>query len=171
MTGAALTLVGGSLANAPRTDVWEAADWKQLWKTVCDKVTRWRTLAVIPADPDISAELSLQFAMALAYAGHLHLGEHIDVANATKIELSQVADFSRELDSYLRHRNRVVVALAAFRNNAASLELARAADTSMLCVQLGVVSAPAARETVSQLGASQFVGVAMFRLPPSAAMR
>jgi hypothetical protein len=161
------TMTSTALALAPTAEIWEAADWKKLWRSICNKSASWRTLAVVPAGPSLTPELSLQFAAALAYAGSLHLDEVIDVANGTRVAPSQIAAFSQDIDAYLQSRDRLVVALSAFSENEASLPLARAAGASLLCVLLGEVRGPAARNTISQLGASHFVGSAALRLPAS----
>jgi hypothetical protein len=150
-------------------DVWQATDWQRLWRSISGTERSWRSLAVVPGSPAASPDTCLQIAVALAQTGTAHLKTAIHVANATQLEPAQIAQFSGDLRQHMGQTERMVVALSALRVNKSSLPLAKAADCALLCVLLGEMSSPHARSTVAQIGASHFIGSAVFHLPPKPA--
>ena len=156
---------GTAITVSPSPEVWQATDWRQLWLSISSKKQRWRSLAIVPAGPGVAPDTVLQIAVALAHTGTLHMRAPIHVANATQIGLSQLGEFSEELARYMRQAERMIVAVPAFGDNLTSLPLAKATDGALLCVVMGAMSSADARAAVAQLGASRFLGSAVFRLP------
>jgi hypothetical protein len=163
MSNAAITISVGP-------EVWHATDWQRLWRSISSTQRRWHSLALVPGGPGASPEVCLQVAVALAQTGMTHLRTAIHVADATRIAPAELAQFSTDLRQHVRQAEKMIVALSALSENSSSLGLAKAADSALLCVLLGAMSSPDARDTVSQIGAGHFIGSAVFHLPPKLAV-
>jgi hypothetical protein len=146
-------------------DVWQAADWQRLWLSLWTQKRSWRSLALVPAGPGATPQTFLQIAVALARTGTIHTKIPIHVADATQVQLGQLEPFSAELTSHIGDEEMMVIALSPLDENVTALPLAKQADCALLCVVLGEMSGADARKTVSQIGASHFIGSAVFRLP------
>jgi hypothetical protein len=146
-------------------EVWSATDWHRLWRSIVGTQKVWRTLALVPGGPGAPASTCLQIAAALAETGTNFLGTPVHVANATELAPAQVPQFSKELKEHMGQRGMMIIALSALTQNPSSLQLAKEADCALLCIVLGEISNPEARSTLAQVGASRFVGSAVFHLP------
>ncbi|MEY4508219.1 MAG: hypothetical protein RLZZ450_341 [Pseudomonadota bacterium] len=142
-----------------------ATDWQRLWRSIASTERTWRTLALVPGGPGVAAETYLQIAAALAETGTRYLRTPVHVANAMDLEPTQVTQFWEELNQYMGSSTKMIVAVSALSANASSLPLAKGADGALLCLLLGEISNPDARETLAQVGAPHFLGSAVFRLP------
>ncbi len=147
-------------------DLWRASDWQRLWLSTRSHKRRWRSLALVPAGPGASPETLLQIATTLAHTGMVHVGQPIHVADATRVSLAQLVPFSEGLAWHMQEAEMMVLALSALTDNVTSLSLAKAADCALLCVVLGEMSAADAKKTVAEVGASHFIGSAIFRVAP-----
>lgn len=143
--------------------VWHSADWGQLWQSIWNKKGRWRTLALVPAGPGASDETFLQIAMMLAHTGESYSGAPIRVTNAAQ---QQVTLASSGLARYAQETEQTLLALAPLSESGETLRLARAADCALLCIVAGGMSRTDAKKTIAQIGASHFVGSAVFHLAP-----
>ncbi|MFT3925227.1 MAG: hypothetical protein QM778_22005 [Myxococcales bacterium] len=153
-----------TVSGAP--DLWQATDWQRLWlATRTESKRNWRSIALVPAGPGVSPEILVQIAVTLAHTGMVHVGLPIHVADGTRVTLDQLVPFSEGLAEHMREQEMMVLALSALSENVVSLPLAKAADCALLCVVLGEMSGEDAKKTVAQIGASHFIGSAVFRLP------
>jgi len=155
-----------AITTSAAPDLWQMADWQRLWLSTRTEKRRWRSMALVPAGPGVTPETMLQIAVTLAHTGMVHLGAPIHVADATRITLSQLVPFSEELAWHMRETEMMLLALSALSENVTSISLAKTADCALLCVVLGQMSTADAKKTVAQVGASHFIGSAVFRLPP-----
>lgn len=158
MSNVAITVSGA-------VDLWQTPDWQRLWLATRTEKKRWRSLALVPAGPGVTPEILVQIAITLAHTGMVHVGSPIHVADATRLTLAQLVPFSDGLAWHMRETEMMVLALSAISENVTSLPLAKAADAALLCVVLGEMSNADAKATVAQVGASHFIGSALFRLP------
>lgn len=156
----ALARVGGR-----RIEPWKNPDWQQLWLASQANGRDWRSLALVPAGPGATPEQILQIAVTLAHTGMTHLGMPIHVADATRISLPQLVQFSEELSQYTQPSGMVLVALSALSDNVTSITLAKAADCALLCVLLDKMSIKEGKKTIERIGAKRFIGSAVFRAP------
>ena len=157
MNSAAITV-------AKMPDVWREADWQRLWLSIWSKKRQWSSLALIPAGPGTAPEVLVRIAVALARTGTLHVKTPIHVADATRITLAELEPFSEEVAWYTGNKEMTILALPALNENVTALPLAKGADCSLLCVALGDMKVADAKQTVAQIGVSNFIGSAIFRL-------
>lgn len=149
-------------------EVWRSVDWHRLWSSLEGADRPWRTLALVPGGPGTSAETCLQIAVALAETGTKLLERPVQVANATNITPSQRAQFWDELRDHLGPTGMMIVALSPLNLNPSSLAIAKEADGALLCIVLGKISRPEAKQTLAQVGTQHFLGSAIFHLPEGA---
>jgi hypothetical protein len=158
--------VTGSTALAhlgQKLEAWRAPDWQRLWLASNVAPRPWRTLALLPAGPGADPATMVQIAVTLAHTGMTHLGTPIHVADATRISLAQLTQFSEELAQYGREDGIVLVALSALTESVTSLPLAQAADKVLLCVLKGRMAMDEGKKTVERVGKKRFIGSAVFR--------
>lgn len=141
---------------------WSGAEWQRLWLSTRTNRREWRSLAVVPAAPGASPQTILQITTSLARTGMVHLGTPIHVADATGITLAQLEPFTEVLNAYVQQGDIVLVALNPLADAVTALPLIKATDAALLCVVRGAMSLAQSKETVTQVGASHFIGSAMF---------
>ncbi|HKU42277.1 MAG TPA: hypothetical protein VJR89_29165 [Polyangiales bacterium] len=155
--------------TSPRKELavvpWQDQDWQKLWLATQEQDRPWRTLALVPAGPGFSNEVMLQLAVTLAHTGMTHLGGAIHVADGTRVRLADLVDFSAEVARCTEHDDRVLIALCAPTDNVTSVSIAQAADTALLCVLRGEMKTSHTKRTVEEIGASHFIGSALFHRP------
>jgi hypothetical protein len=144
---------------------WRTPDWQRLWLASQGATRPWRSLALLPAGPGASPETMLQIAVSLAHTGMTHLGTPIHVADATRITLAQLTQFTEELEHYGKQSGIVLVALSALSESVTSLRLAQTTDWVLLCVLLRKMSIAEGKKTVERIGKERFLGSAVFRVP------
>jgi hypothetical protein len=152
-----------------RKEPWRDADWQKLWLSVQGR--SWGSLAIVPAGTGGPPDFTLTIAVTLARIGIMHLGVPIHVADATRIPLGYLVQFSEEVRRLKQEGELVLIALAAVTENPVTVSLARAADSSVLCILLETMSSSEAKATVERIGAARFLGSAVFHAsgrPPSA---
>jgi hypothetical protein len=152
------------IARDPRsTEPWRSPDWQRLWLACQVQRRTWRSMAIVPAGPGASPDAIVDLAMTLAHTGMLHLGQPIHVADATRITLPQLVQFSEEIEHYTAGTGMIILALAALSENVTSLSLAQSADCALLCVLLEQMATADAKKTIESIGQKRFIGSAVFK--------
>ncbi len=149
-----LAVRGGS------TDPWGDVDWQKLWLTM--QTRPWSSVAIVPAGAGAPPDFALTIAVTLARIGILHLGQPIQVADATAIPLVHLVQFSEELQRLKSDGDKVLVALAPVSENPTTVSIAQATDASMLCILTEVMSSRDARTTIERVGSQRFLGSVVF---------
>ena len=139
---------------------WHDSEWQRLWLAVESRP--WRSLALIPAAEGASLEFSLIIAMTLSQTGMVHLGRPIQVADATRVPLNQLAAFSNEVKRCTSNGERLLVALPPTGSNAVTASIAQSIDAAVLCILATKMSSGDAKRTVKLVGATRFIGSAIF---------
>lgn len=140
---------------------WRRPDWQALW--LASQGRQWRSLALVPAGPGAPPELLVKVAVTLARTGMVHLGTPIHVADATRITLAQLADFTEELEHYGQQNGMILIALPALSDNVTSFSLAQSADQSLLLVLLQHMAIAEAKKTIDRIGQQRFIGSVVLR--------
>lgn len=149
------------LREPQRYEPWRDSDWQKLWLTL--QARSWTSLAICPAGAGVSLDFSLTVAVTLARTGMLHLGAPIQVADGTRVQLSEVMQFAEEVKRCSVGGDRVLLALAPISENPIAVTLAQSADFSLLCALLERMSSADAKDTVKKIGKERFLGTAVFR--------
>lgn len=139
-------------APRPITGPWDRPDCQRIW--LGTQLKDWRTLAIVPADEQLSTYEVASLIMALG----LHNGEPIGVADLRDVGLNRVRASMEVVEVHVGRGERVVLATSAITTNLATIALARAADAAVLCVSFGSTSLALARETIDQIGKEHFLG-------------
>ena len=143
-----------------RSEPWHDAEWQRLWLAVAPR--QWRSLALIPAGDGASLDFTLVIAMTLSRTGMVHLGQPLQVADATKVPLNQLSAFSSEIQRCTENGQRLLVALPPTGNSAITTTIAQSVDAAVLCVLSEKMSSQEAKRTVHAVGAARFLGSALF---------
>jgi non-ribosomal peptide synthetase component E (peptide arylation enzyme) len=144
-----------------QVEPWRQEVWQRLWLSV--QAQAWGTLAVVPAGAGAPRDFTLTVATTLARTGIMHLGIPIQVADGTRIQLSNVAQFLEELRRLREAGDLILIAVAASRESPVTKSLAQAADAALLCVMMEKMGWGEARETVRIIGHERFIGSVLFR--------
>ncbi len=115
----------------------------------------WRTLAVVGASKGID---TLKVANDLAKIAWWYTGQPSAVFDMRDLSLRLLEHQLREMASDLKGGERVFIALRSTSENPTTAPLARAADTAVLCVQLGKTEAKVAQKTLDAVGLEKFIG-------------
>lgn len=161
MTKLKVTKSSALARSSSQLEPWRRPDWQSLW--LASQARPWRSLALVPAGPGATPEMLVKVAVTLARTGMVHLGTPIHVADATRVTLAQLADFTEELGTYAQQNAMVVIALPALSENVTSFSLAQSADATVLLVLLQHMMIAEARKTVERLGAQRFMGSVVLR--------
>jgi len=148
-----------AIREAPK-EPWRNADWQKLWLVLRGRP--WTSLALVPAAAGASADFTLTIAVTLARIGILHLGSPIHVADATRIPLVHLEQFSAEVANLNRDGDLVIIALPTIEENPVTVSLARSASAAVLCILMEQMSSSDAKQTVARIGAAHFLGSAVF---------
>ena len=151
---------GTAIQRSALLEPWQDAEWQRLWLAIQGRP--WRTLALIPAGEGASAQFTPLIAMILSRTGMVHLGSPVQVADATHVSLNQLTAFFAEVERCTRQGERLLVALPPAGENAITVSIAQAADAALLCILNERMSSSAAKRTVKLVGASRFLGSAIF---------
>ena len=150
-----------SLAIAGSTiEAWRDPEWQRLWLAVENRP--WRSLALIPAGEGASLDFTLVVAVTLSRTGMVHLGRPIQVADATRVPLDQLARFLVEVKRATADGERLLVALPPASSSPITASIAQSIDAAVLCVQLDRMTSSQAKRTVKVVGQSRFLGTAIF---------
>jgi hypothetical protein len=150
----------GAIQRVGDSEPWHDDEWQRLWLSIESRP--WRSLALIPAGEGGSLDFSLIIAITLSRTGMVHLGTPIQVADATKVPLNQLTAFTNEIKRCTRDGQRLLVALPTTVNNAVTASIAQSMDAAVLCVLAGRMSSAHAKRTLKLVGASRFLGSAIF---------
>ncbi|GAC1683675.1 MAG: hypothetical protein NVS9B3_01660 [Gemmatimonadaceae bacterium] len=115
----------------------------------------WRTLAIVPGDPTMSA---LASATALAAAAKHYSDVTIEVVTAEGADPTSARAIVAALGRPRTVGDRVLVALSSPLADAGVIQIGRAADACLLLVGLGNTTLGAARDTMESIGRERFVG-------------
>jgi len=149
-----------SIERAQGVDPWQDAEWQRLWLAIEGRP--WRTLALIPAGEGASPNFTPLVAMVLSRIGMVHLGSPVQVADATQVRLNQLTAFFNEVERSTRQGERLLVALPPAGKNAVTASIAKSTDSALLCIMNERMSTSDAKRTVNLIGASRFLGSAIF---------
>jgi len=147
-------------ARALQPEAWKDTEWQKLWLSL--RTRTWSSMAVVPAGTGAPPEFALTIAVTLARIGTMHLGEPIQVADATKIPLVHLMQFSEELARLKADNEHVLIALAPIVDNPIGISIAQTTDAAMLCILLEHMSTGEAKDTIERIGNARFVGSAVF---------
>jgi hypothetical protein len=148
-----------AIREAPK-EPWRDADWQKLWLVL--KARPWTSLAIVPAAAGGPPDFTLTIAVTLARIGILHLGTPIHVADATRIPLVHLEQFTDEVRRLNQDGDLVLLALPTIEENPVTVSLARSASAAVLCILMEEMSSTEAKRTVERIGTSHFVGSAVF---------
>ena len=149
-----------SVALGRPIEAWRDPAWQRLWLAIEPK--SWRSLALIPAAEGGGLGLTLGVAVTLARTGMVHLQSPIHVADATQVPLSQLTGFMQDVQRCTSDAERILVALPPLSTSPVTAQIAQSVDAALLCVLFERMSSGEAKQTVKQIGASRFVGSAIF---------
>ena len=138
---------------------WDRPDCQRLW--LGTQIRDWQTLAIVPADEDLSSYEVASLIMALG----LHHGEPIGVADLRDVGLSRVRESLEVVNMHVDRGERVILATSAITSNLATIALARSADAAVLCVALGSTSLALVKDTIDQIGKDHFLGSMILHKP------
>ena len=142
---------------------WHEPDWQRLWLATHLEERAWRSLALVPAGTGMPPQFIEKTAISLSRTGMTHLGQSIHVADGTQVGLADLNDFLAAIHQCSSNAtDRVVIALAPLAENLTSASIARQCDCALLCVVRGLTATKQAKQTVSEIGASRFIGSVMF---------
>lgn len=144
----------------PPKEAWRDADWQKLWLVLKGKP--WTSLAIVPAAAGGPPDFTLTIAVTLARIGILHLGSPIHVADATRIPLVHLEQFTEEITRLNQDGDLVLIALPTIEENPVTVSVARSASAAVLCILMEKMAAADCKRTVERIGASHFLGSAVF---------
>jgi hypothetical protein len=143
-------------ALAAPSEPWLDPEWQRLWLSIAPK--QWRSLGLIPAGEGASLEFTLMVSLTLSRTGMVHLGNPIQVADATQIPLSHLNSFLKEVNRCTTEGHRILVALPPAETGPTSSAIAQSLDAALLCVLFERMSTAQAQKTVRLIGPSRFLG-------------
>jgi hypothetical protein len=147
-------------ARESPVELWQDAEWQRLWLAVESR--QWRSLALVPAGEGGSLDFTLIVAITLSRTAMVHLGNPIQIADATQVPLNQLTAFSDEVRRCTADGQRLLVALPSMKDSAITASIAQSVDAAVLCVLAGKMSSADAKRTVKLVGASRMLGSAIF---------
>ena len=148
-----------ALREAPK-EPWGNADWQKLWLSL--KARPWTALAIVPAAAGAPPDFTMTIAVTLARIGIMHLGTPIHVADATSVPLVHLEQFTDEVRRLNQDGDLVLLALPTVEENPVAVSLAQKAGAALLCILLETMSSAESKRTVDRIGASYFLGSAIF---------
>jgi hypothetical protein len=140
---------------------------QQLWFSLQRR--EWSTLVAIPADRETSV---MDFGRPLYEVGRLAMGEKLRLLDAREVKLTRTAPLILDMTGGSPTRGpgiesgeRVLVLIQSVLSHPSGVPVALAADAALLCIELGMTSIAAARETMEIVGRQRFLGC--IALPPA----
>lgn len=131
----------------------EAEEWSRLWFNLMGR--EWRSLALVPAAPDVSALPVAERFLECAFAYQSGPSCIVDAQGAAP---GDVAAYNAMVAEHVLARGRVLLVLSSPLVSASAIPLARAADASLLVVPLGATAVRDARAAVAAVGHAAFLG-------------
>lgn len=154
------TSTATSIERAALVEPWQDVEWQRLWLAIQSRP--WRTLALLPGGEGAALDFTPRVAMLLSRTGMVHLGRPVQVADATHVPLNQLTAFFNAVAQSTDQGERLLIALPPAGKNAITVEIAQAADAALLCILNERMSGSESKRTVKLVGASRFVGSAIF---------
>jgi hypothetical protein len=147
-------------ATPPRhiREFWNDPNWQKIWLAIQGK--EWRSLAIIPGNGGMS---TLEVAQALVDVGWQHRGLPIGLADLRNVTLPYIDSVIDEVRAHVHGGERVLIALRSIFENPATVPIAQAADSALLCISLGNTKIAGAEETIQQVGKPRFLGSIIVR--------
>ena len=139
---------------------WRDPDWQRLWLAL--QASPWKSLALVSAAAGAPGDFTLRIAVTLARTGMVHLGRSVQVADATRVPLASLAQFMEEVRRCIKDDDLIIIALSTTADSPITVSIAQAVDGVVLCVLLDSMASSQAKKTVNQIGASRFIGSAIF---------
>jgi hypothetical protein len=139
-------------------ELWNDPNWQRIWLAIQGK--EWRSLAVLPASYGMS---TFEVAQALVEIGWQHRGLPIGLADLRNVTLPYIDSVIDEVRSHVFSGERVLIALPSVFENPATVPIAQAADSAVLCIALGSTKIASAEESIQQVGHARFLGTIIVR--------
>ncbi|RYZ35379.1 MAG: hypothetical protein EOO71_35685 [Myxococcaceae bacterium] len=143
--------------ETPPASAVPSAELSRLWFALDRRA--WSFLTVVPAHPGAPA---LDAAQALMEAGSPYPEPPLRLVDATGIEPAGAPRLVQEVRRRVEQGERVIVVIDSLITHPASLPLALAADTALLCITLGETDFGSAEKTLRLVGADRFAGSVTF---------
>ncbi|HKQ70105.1 MAG TPA: hypothetical protein VJT73_12240 [Polyangiaceae bacterium] len=137
----------------PLREFWNDPSWQKIWLAIQSR--EWRSLAIVPASPGVP---TLEVAQALVDVGWQHRGLPIGLADLRNVTLPYIDSVIDEVRAHVYGGERILIALRSVFENPATVPIAQAADSSLLCVGLGRTKISSAEESIEQIGSPRFLG-------------
>jgi hypothetical protein len=115
----------------------------------------WRSLAVVPAQPGLSARL---VADALVDVSSLVRGASAKLFSGEGLELAGASKVIVDMMTHVESGGLAIVVLDNVVRKQSGIPIAMAADATLLVVHLGLASTDNAKKTVELIGADKFIG-------------
>ncbi len=131
----------------------EEIDLQKLWIATTRKT--WRTLAIVPAAPNLSA---LNVANQLAEIAWQYSGKATTVLDLRDVRLRLLDYQLKEIESHVELGENVILALEAVTKNPTTIPIASKADAAILLVCLGDTEAKSAQKAIEEIGPEKFIG-------------
>ena len=148
-------------SRSPGAARWDRAEYQRLWLRMESRA--WRTLAVVPAEEDLSTYEVARLIMSLG----VHHGESIGLFDFRDVMLNNALAIVRAACAQMGRDERLIFAARSVKENLATVPLARAMDGVVLCASIGSTSIGLLEETIEQIGKDRFVGSILVRRPPA----
>jgi hypothetical protein len=151
-----------SVALVPRAletpNVWDDVRYQKLW--LATQRREWRSLAVLGVSKSID---TLRIAELLAKLAWRYRGKPSCVFDLRDLSLRLVEYQQREVRVQSDSGVCVVIALRPPFENPTAIPIARSADATVLCIDLGVADVQTAEETMAEVGRDRVVGAIVVR--------
>ncbi|MGH7436964.1 MAG: hypothetical protein ACRENE_14925 [Polyangiaceae bacterium] len=122
----------------------------------------WRSLAVIAASPTAD---TLPIAELLASLAWSYRGQPSSVMDLRDLSLRLAEYHQRQVEALLARGSIVVIALRSIHENPTAAAVARAADATLLCVDIGHSLLRVAEQTIAEVGRERVLGAVVVRRP------
>ncbi len=137
---------------------------QRLWLSLQQR--QWRSLVLVGASKGVG---TLVAANQLAKIAWWYTGQPSAVFDMRDLSLRLLEHQLREMAANLHGAERVFIAVRSTSENPTAAPLARAADSAVLCVQLGKTDAKSAQKTLEVIGRDHFIGTILVSAEDSAA--
>jgi hypothetical protein len=128
-------------------------EMQRLWFATLRK--DWSSLVLVPAHSGGSASA---VGRALAQVATLHKDSSIKLISAEGCDLAGASRLIIDMTTHVATGGLAIVVLDSVLSNPAGIPIALAADSAVLCVQIGDADFESSRRTVEVLGKSRFLG-------------
>ena len=137
---------------------------QRLWLAACRR--EWRSLAVIAGSPTAD---SLRVAELLASLAWFYRGQPSCVMDLRDLSLRLAEYHQRQVKALLDRGTIVIIALRSIHENPTAAAVARAADATLLCLDIGRSELRVAGQTIAEVGRERVLGAIVVRQPRAGA--